>query len=73
MIKSELNFSELQHFCSQWICHTLLRITYVHRGVRFAASGKKVQAKVKIPHYRLGQALRAPGGSGSQIFRQSAH
>jgi hypothetical protein len=47
---------------------------YTHNGFNIKQVLYSAQrVKVKQSHYRSGQALRVPGGWGSQIFRQSTH
>ena len=54
---------------SMWITFSLM--TSVINNLKNSQTHSTV--KVKQSHYRPGQALRVPGGWGSQISRQSAH
>jgi hypothetical protein len=52
--------------------HPVRSVIYFKNGIPFNY-GLNVKVKVKQSHYRPGQALRVPGGWGSQISRQSIH
>jgi hypothetical protein len=69
---SDSNYYTQNHVKGQDRLCTKTRVRHVMVIERFFSSMIKVREKVKQSHYRPGQALRAPGGWGSQISGQSA-
>jgi hypothetical protein len=58
-----------ENFLTHWIKAN----PKINRRFHAPSHHSQIKVKVKQSHYRPGQALRVPGGWGSQISRQSAH
>ena len=64
---------QYSNMCHGYCTSPPVPITHLLQAVGhiFRALTADIKVKVKQSHYRLGQALRVPGGWGSQISRQS--